>query len=74
MKIAIATIFYNNHDELARLVQSIPDKVVDYWIAVDGPFKYNLDTNPELPHHSNDGSIEVITESRNKFNYGVVVH
>jgi glycosyltransferase involved in cell wall biosynthesis len=74
MKIAIATIFYNNHDELARLVQSIPDKVVDYWIAVDGPFKYNLDTNPELPHHSDDGSIEVITESRNKFNYGVVVH
>jgi hypothetical protein len=74
-KIAIATIFYNNRAELQRLVDSIPSKVVDYWITIDGPFKYNLDTNPDLPHHSDDGSIEVITtEAKHKFNYGVVLH
>lgn len=74
MKIAIATIFYNNKPELQRLADSIPDNVVDYWICVDGPFRYNLDVNPELPHKSDDGSIDVIIESRFKFNYGVVLH
>lgn len=74
MKIAIATIFYQNKLELQRLVDSIPDNVVDYWICIDGPFRYNLDMNPDLPHKSNDGSIDLIMESRFKFNYGIVLH
>ena len=74
LKIAIGTIFYNNKPELQRLADSIPSKTVNYWIAIDGPFKYNLEVNPDLSHHSDDGSIEVITESRNKFNNGVILH
>ena len=74
MKIALATIFYNNCAELQRLVDSIPPKVVDNWIAVDGPFRYNLDINPDLSHKSNDGSIKVIFDSAPKFNGSIILH
>ena len=74
IKIALATIFYNNKAELQRLVDSIPDKVVDSWITVDGPFRYNLDMNPDLSHKSNDGSFTVITKSAYKFNDAIYVN
>lgn len=73
-KIAIATIFYQNKTELQRLADSIPPNVIDYWICLDGPFRYNLEVNPDLPHKSEDGSIATIMQSRTKFNYGVVLH
>ena len=66
-KIGIATIFYNNYAELDRLIKSIPNKVVDTWICVDGPFRYNLDKYPDLSLKSNDGSLELINDSASKF-------
>jgi hypothetical protein len=74
IKIALATIFYNNKAELQRLVDSIPDKAVDSWITVDGPFRYNLDINPNLSHKSNDGSFTVITKSAYKFNDTIYIN
>ena len=74
MKIALATIFYNNKAELQRLVDSIPDKVIDLWITVDGPFRYNLDMNPDLPHKSDDGSFMVINNAAPKFNDSIIIH
>jgi hypothetical protein len=74
MKIALATIFYNNKAELQRLVDSIPDKAVDSWITVDGPFRYNLDVNPDLPPKSNEGSFTVITKSAYKFNDTIYIN
>ena len=74
LKIALATIFYNNKDELQRLADSIQSKTIDYWITIDGPFRYNLDIEPSLPHESDDGSLDVIMESRTKFKQGVVMH
>lgn len=73
IKIALATIFYQCATELQRLVDSIPPKVIDYWITVDGPFRYNLDMNPQLPHKSNDGSLMVISNSAPKFNNAVII-
>jgi hypothetical protein len=60
MKIAIATIFYNNCDELKRLFDSIPDKAIDWFIGIDGIFKYTKEQHPELPDLSNDGSRQLI--------------
>jgi hypothetical protein len=74
MKIALATIFYQCAKELQRLVDSIPDKVIDYWICVDGPFRYNLDRHPDLPHKSDDGSLTVISDAAPKFNYNVIIN
>lgn len=74
MKIAIATIFYNNCLELQRLVDSIPTKAIDYWITVDGPFRYNLDVDQTLSHKSDDGSLKIIYDSASKFNHSVIVH
>jgi hypothetical protein len=73
IKIALFLIFYNNKEELQRLIKSIPDKVVDYLIAVDGIFQYQAETNPDLPMKSNDGSIELIKDSASKFNQGVIL-
>ena len=73
MKIALFLIFYNNKKEIQRLLNSIPDKVVDYLIAVDGPFRYNLDMNPDLPMKSDDGSLEVLTDSAPKFIESVII-
>jgi hypothetical protein len=74
MKIALATIFYQCRDELQRLVDSFPPKVIDYWLCVDGPFRYNLDIYPDLPHKSDDGSFMVISDSAPKFNDSVIIH
>ena len=60
MKIAVATIFYNSKAELERLINSIPDKAIDWFIGIDGIFKYTKEQNPELPELSNDGSNEII--------------
>jgi hypothetical protein len=73
-KIALATVFYNNRDELQRLVDSIPPGVVDYWITVDGPFRYNLDMNPNLSHKSDDGSLMVLHNAAVKFNSNVIIN
>lgn len=56
MKIAIGTIFYNSYNELNRLEDSIPKGVIDYWIKIDGVFKYTKERNPKLTDNSNDGS------------------
>src|SRR5215203_4171346 len=74
IKIALATIFYQCKDELQRLVDSFPPKVLDSWLCVDGPFRYSLDINPDLPRKSDDGSIDVITESAPKFNDAVIIN
>lgn len=74
IKIALATIFYQCKDELQRLVDSIPPKVLDLWITVDGPFRYNLDMNPNLSHKSNDDSLKVIYDSAPKFNDSIMIH
>jgi hypothetical protein len=74
VKIALLLIFYNNKEEIQRLINSIPDKVVDYFIAIDGIFQYQAEENPDLPMKSNDGSIQVITDSASKFNNSVVIH
>ncbi len=60
MKIAIATIFYNSVIEIIRLLDSIPKDVIDYFIAVDGIFKYTKEKYPELPELSHDGSRDTI--------------
>ena len=49
MKIAIATIFYNSNKELFRLLESIPPNVVDYFIGVDGIFKFTKEAYPDMP-------------------------
>ena len=74
MKTALFLIFYNNKEEIQRLLNSVPDKVIDYLIAVDGPFRYNLDMNPNLSHKSDDGSLKIIYDSAPKFNNSVMVH
>jgi hypothetical protein len=74
LKIALATIFYQCKTELQRLIDSIPSNVVDYWITVDGPFRYNLDMHPDLPRKSVDGSLMVITNSASKFNNSVIIN
>src|SRR5215211_543963 len=74
MKIALATIFYQCKDELQRLVDSFPPNVIDTWLTVDGPFRYNLDMNPSLSHKSDDGSLMVITNSASKFNANVIIN
>jgi hypothetical protein len=74
MKIGLATIFYNNCLELQRLVDSFPPKVVDYFIGVDGPFRFNLDMYPDLPHKSDDGSFTVLSNSAPKFNSNVIIN
>ena len=74
LKIAIATIFYQCKEEMQRLIDSIPPKVVDTWICVDGPFRYNLDMNPDLSHKSDDGSLAVIYDSAPKFIDSVILH
>jgi hypothetical protein len=74
LKIALATIFYQNNLELQRLVDSIPDKVIDFWITVDGPFRFNLDMYPDLPHKSDDGSLMVLSKAANKFNSNVIIN
>ena len=74
MKIALATIFYQCKDELQRLVDSFPPHVIDFWLTVDGPFRYNLDMNPDLPHKSDDGSLMVISNAASKFNANVIIN
>ena len=56
LKIALGTIFYNSHYELQRLAKSIPRNCIDYWFAVDGPFRYIVDRNPDISLRSVDGS------------------
>jgi hypothetical protein len=74
IKIALFLIFYNNKPELERLLDSFPPKVIDYLIAIDGPFRYNLDMDHTLPQKSDDGSIELIKNSSHKlFNQGVIL-
>lgn len=60
MKLAIGTIFYNSKAELERLLNSIPDKAIDWFIGIDGIFQYTKEQNPNLPELSNDGSRELI--------------
>lgn len=62
MKIAIATIFYNNALELKRLLDSIPKGAIDYFIGVDGIFKYTKEQNPELSDLSDDGTQNFLLE------------
>ena len=40
MKVALATVFYQKINEVKRLVESVPKGVVDYWLAIDGPYRY----------------------------------
>ena len=56
MKITLATIFYNNYTELKRLIESIPKDTIDYFIGIDGIFKYTQEQHLELPELSDDGS------------------
>jgi hypothetical protein len=60
MKIAIGCIFYNAKSELERLLKSIPNKTFDYFIAIDGIFKYTKEQNPTLPNLSTDGSRQLL--------------
>src|SRR5688500_18866600 len=67
MKIAIATIYYNSFEEINRLLDSIPKGAVDYFIGVDGPFKYikekvDSETVYTMPTYSTDGSTQSILE------------
>lgn len=62
MKLAIATIFYQCHTELERLVNSIPPNFIDYFIGIDGIYRYNKEQNPDLPNVSNDGSRELLMQ------------
>ncbi|HET6716393.1 MAG TPA: hypothetical protein VFG90_04635 [Nitrososphaeraceae archaeon] len=73
-KIALATIFYQNAAELQRLADSIPPKVIDYWIAIDGPFRYNVEKDPNISPKSDDGSLMVLSNSAHKFNDNVIIH
>lgn len=59
MKLAIGTIFYNSKAELKRLIESIPDKAIDWFIGIDGIFQYTKEQNPNLSDLSNDGSREL---------------
>ena len=63
MKFGLLTIYYNSRLELLRLMTSLPAKVVDKWIFIDGIFKYVKEKNPELPTLSDDGSTEIIKNS-----------
>ena len=60
MKLAIATIFYNCKPELERLLNSIPDKAIDYFIAIDGAFQYFDKHDNKIPSLSTDGSRQLI--------------
>jgi len=62
MKIAIGCIFYQCRTELERLVNSIPRNFIDYFIGIDGIYKYNKEQNPQLPDVSNDGSRELLMQ------------
>lgn len=75
LKIALATIFYNNYLEMKRLIESIPNygKVIDYWICIDGQFLYNIEKYPGIPRKSNDITIKLISDSSPKFNDGVII-
>ena len=66
MKIALATIFYNNAKELERLVNSIPDKTLGYFIGVDGIFRYIKEQHPDLSNLSVDGSREILLDQHHK--------
>ena len=65
IKIAIGCIFYNNAKELKRLLESIPIGVLDYFIGIDGVFKFTKEQNKDLPDYSNDGCRELIFEHSN---------
>src|SRR5215217_6108099 len=71
MKIAITTIFYQSKTELERLLDSIPPNVIDYFIAVDGVFKFTKERYPDLPDISTDGSLDILLNNKasitNKF-------
>ena len=72
MKIALGCIYYNNYKELRRLVESIPKGAIDYFIGIDGVFKYTKEQNPNLPDISNDASSLVIhhhSKEEGKYTY-----
>src|SRR5688572_22608051 len=67
MKIAIATIFYNSFEEIKRLLDSIPVGAIDYFIGVDGIFKYTKEKYPQLPEYSDVYSRALILSKDEKF-------
>lgn len=60
MNIAILCVFYNCHEELKRLLSSIPENCIEYLIAIDGVYRYPKEQNPDLSELSDDGSRQVI--------------
>ncbi|MGE5661122.1 MAG: hypothetical protein ACM3X1_02635 [Ignavibacteriales bacterium] len=67
MKVAIGCLFYNCYAELDRLLNSIPKGFIQYFIGIDGVYRYTKEQNPELPELSTDGSRELILENSKKF-------
>jgi hypothetical protein len=66
MKIASATVFYNDKRSLRRTLDSLTDKV-DYMICVDGKYKHFDDGN--VSGLSTDGSRELVHEYDNALLY-----
>jgi hypothetical protein len=73
LKIAIGCIFYNCYEELKRLVDSIPNGFIDYFIGIDGIYRYNKEQDPNLPDLSNDGSRKVILDHGGGHKYTAVL-
>lgn len=63
MKIGLFLIFYNNKEEINRLIESIPKDAIDVVIAIDGIFRYIHEKYPNLPELSNDGSRQLLVNS-----------
>ena len=63
MKIAIGCNFYQCRNELERLIKSIPKGFIDYFIGIDGIYRYVKEQYPELPDVSNDGSKQTMLHS-----------
>lgn len=63
LKIALGCNFYNARAELKRLLDSIPPGFIEYFIGVDGIYRFHKEKYPDMPDYSNDGSYTLLDEA-----------
>lgn len=65
LNIAILCNFYQAYRGLERLLNSIPNDFIQYFIGIDGCYLYHKERNSDLPKLSTDGSRELILQTQN---------